>query len=196
MDDAGKKEARTKIDTIMADAQKPGADFAALAQAHSDCPSKTKGGDLNFFSKERMVPPFSKAAFATEAGQIHSEIVETQFGYHIIKVTDKKEARTIPFAEAKDGVRTTLVNQKKNESPPRTATRNSVTRPGTMSNVWKNRLCQECRACLLGPGSNRFGWLKKARSNAGLFSYHFGYLVKTVILLTVHSFFGCNQWPT
>jgi peptidyl-prolyl cis-trans isomerase C len=116
MDDAGKKEARTKIDKIMADAQKPGADFAALAQTHSDCPSKTKGGDLDFFAKERMVPPFSKAAFATATGQIHAEIVETQFGYHIIKVTDKKAARTIPFAEAKDGVRATLVNQKKNES--------------------------------------------------------------------------------
>jgi peptidyl-prolyl cis-trans isomerase C len=116
MDDAGKKEAKTKIDKLMADAQKPGADFAALAQANSDCPSKAKGGDLNFFAKERMVPPFSKAAFATEAGQIHSEIVETQFGYHIIKVTDKKEARTIPFAEAKDGVRATLEDQKKNES--------------------------------------------------------------------------------
>lgn len=116
MDDTGKKEAKTKIDKIMADAQKPGADFAALAQTHSDCPSKSKGGDLDFFSKERMVPPFSKAAFATEAGQIHAEIVETQFGYHIIKVTDKKQGRTIPFAEAKDGVRTTLVNQKKSEA--------------------------------------------------------------------------------
>jgi len=116
MDDAGKKEAKTKIDKLMADAQKPGADFAALAQAHSECPSKAQGGDLDFFAKERMVPPFSKAAFATEAGQIHAEIVETQFGYHIIKVTDKKEARTIPFTEAKDGVRATLVNQKKSES--------------------------------------------------------------------------------
>ena len=114
MDDAGKKEARAKIEKLMADAQKQGADFAALAQAHSDCPSKAQGGDLDFFTKERMVPPFSKAAFATETGQIHPEIVETQFGYHIIKVTDKKAARTIPFAEAKESVMTTLANQKKN----------------------------------------------------------------------------------
>ena len=63
-----------------------------------------------------------KAAFATEAGQIHDEIVETQFGYHIIKVTDRKAARTIPFAEAKDGVKATLLNQKRSAAVKATGT--------------------------------------------------------------------------
>ncbi|MBN1391785.1 MAG: peptidylprolyl isomerase [Sedimentisphaerales bacterium] len=79
---------------------KDGADFAELAKASSDCPSAKEGGDLGLFGRGQMVPAFEEAAFALKPGQV-SDIVETQFGYHIIKVTDRKNET---FEEAKDEV--------------------------------------------------------------------------------------------
>jgi len=66
-----------------------GSDFNALAKAHSKCPSADCGGDLGFFGKGQMVPEFETVAFKMQKGQI-SEPVKTQFGYHLIKVTDVK----------------------------------------------------------------------------------------------------------
>ncbi len=108
-----KAKARTKAEGLLKQI-KEGADFAALAKANSDCPSSVSGGDLGFFGKGDMVPPFDKAAFAMEPGKV-SDIVETRYGYHIIKVTDRKEAGTTSFKEAKAGLIKQLEQKKQAE---------------------------------------------------------------------------------
>jgi len=108
-----KVAARAKTEKLLQEI-KDGADFAEVAKANSDCPSASKGGDLGFFPRKQMVPPFDKAAFAMQPGEM-SGIVETKFGYHIIKVTDRQEAGVTPFEEAKAGIIEKLTMQKKSE---------------------------------------------------------------------------------
>ncbi len=89
-----------------------GSDFAKMAEAESDDPgSAIKGGDLGFFERGRMVPEFEKAAFETEPGKI-SPLVQTQFGYHILKVIEKKQAGMRPFDEVKERIQAQLKRQK------------------------------------------------------------------------------------
>jgi len=110
--DEQKAEARKKADTVLVEAKKPDNDFAALTKEHSEGPSAPRGGDLGFFPREgAMVEPFAAAAFALAVGGI-SDIVETQFGYHIIKVTAKKEAKVISLDEATESIREELRGQK------------------------------------------------------------------------------------
>ncbi|MEI8377458.1 MAG: peptidylprolyl isomerase [bacterium] len=66
-----------------------GRNFAAVAQEYSICPSASEGGDLGYFSRGMMVPPFEKAAFSLPVGEV-SQPVETEFGWHLILITDKK----------------------------------------------------------------------------------------------------------
>lgn len=89
--------------------------FEDAAMENSDCPSSAKGGALGTFGKGRMVPEFEAAAFAQEVGEVGS-IIETQFGYHLIKVTDHQEEGTIKFDDVKDQVIEYLTNQKKQEA--------------------------------------------------------------------------------
>ncbi len=105
-----KAEARKKLEMIQGKLQK-GEDFGTLAKEYSEGPSKANGGDLGYFSHGRMVKPFDEAAFALKPGEV-SEIVETQFGYHLIKVTDKTAATTIPYDEVKDRLRQYLSQEK------------------------------------------------------------------------------------
>lgn len=91
-----------------------GADFAAVAKEHSGCPSKERGGDLGSFGRGRMVPEFEKAAFTQEIGEI-GEVVKTQFGYHVIVVTERTDATTQQLDEVSDDIRGYLTNQKKQE---------------------------------------------------------------------------------
>jgi len=107
-----KAAAKAKAEELLKKAKQPGSDFAKLAKDNSSCPSSAKGGDLNFFKRGQMVPEFDKVAFELEPGQI-SDVVETQYGYHIIKVTDKKEASTKSFEEVKKDLILMLKNQKK-----------------------------------------------------------------------------------
>jgi len=103
-----KLAARKKADAILAEARKPDADFAALARQHSSCPSKSRGGDLGFFPREgAMVEPFAAAAFALKPGEM-SDVVETRFGYHIIKVTERKDAAVVTLQQAEDTIRKEL----------------------------------------------------------------------------------------
>lgn len=99
----GKDEAavKAKAEDVLKQAKAPGADFVALAKKYSeDEGSAPNGGDLDYFGRGRMVPEFDAAAFAMESGQT-SDLVKTQYGYHIIKVVDKKPGTTRTLAEVR-----------------------------------------------------------------------------------------------
>lgn len=107
-----KKKAREKAEKLRKELA-GGADFNELAKGNSTCPSSQKGGDLGFFGKGQMVPSFEKAAFELKPGEI-SDVVETQFGYHIIKLTEKKPAETVTFKDAQAKIEEYLKGQKIN----------------------------------------------------------------------------------
>jgi peptidyl-prolyl cis-trans isomerase C len=106
-------ENETKLKGKAEDALKraqQGEDFAALAKEVSDDGSKENGGDLGFFPRGRMVAGFEEAAFNLQPGQM-SGIVRTQFGYHVIKVEERKASRALTFDEAKAQVKEDLTRE-------------------------------------------------------------------------------------
>ena len=118
--DAEKKQALAKIQDILKQL-KAGADFSQLAQKNSeDSSNAPKGGDLGWFVRGQMVPEFDKAAFALKQGDL-SDVVNTEYGYHLIKVDEKEAARVKPFDEVKADLATQLKKQRVTEAMQTTA---------------------------------------------------------------------------
>lgn len=109
-DDKKKTASRKELMEIKKRAD-AGEDFSELAKAHSQGPSAPKGGDLGYFSKGKMVPAFEKAAFELKPNEV-SDIVETRFGFHLIKVIDHRQASTVSLEEARPKIIANLRNQK------------------------------------------------------------------------------------
>jgi peptidyl-prolyl cis-trans isomerase C len=113
-DAKAKQDAQAKANDVLKQVQ-GGKDFAELAKNYSQDPgSAAQGGDLGYFAQGQMVPPFEQAAFSLKPGDV-SGVVETQFGFHIIKVADKQAARTMPLDEVKPQIEEFLQNQQRQE---------------------------------------------------------------------------------
>jgi len=110
-DEQSKAAKRAKAEEILKKL-KEGADFASLAAEESSCPSKARGGDLGTFPRGQMVPAFEEAAFSQTVGEV-GDIVETKFGYHIIKVTDKKAPHKMAFDEVKERLAKVMLDKEK-----------------------------------------------------------------------------------
>ncbi|HVB38125.1 MAG TPA: peptidylprolyl isomerase [Vicinamibacterales bacterium] len=109
---AQKAAAKAKAEALLKQI-KAGADFATLAKANSQDPGSAKnGGDLGFFEKGEMVPAFDQAAFALKVGEV-SGVVESPFGFHIIKVTGRRPEHTLSLAETSSEIKDFLTNQER-----------------------------------------------------------------------------------
>jgi peptidyl-prolyl cis-trans isomerase C len=102
-------EAKTLLDQI-----KGGADFATIAKEKSKDPGAAEGGDLGYFTKDQMVPEFAEVAFKMYPGQL-SNPVKTQFGWHIIKVEDKRTKQPPEFEKVKDQIEAYLARKSQSE---------------------------------------------------------------------------------
>ena len=119
--DAEVTEIKKKADDILAQAKKKGANFEDLAKKYSEDPgSKAKGGDLGWLVQGQTVPEFEKAAFSLNKGEI-SDLIKTQYGFHIIKVLDKETAHTKTFDEVKDTLRPNYLLNKVDQEASKTA---------------------------------------------------------------------------
>ena len=113
-DEKASKEAEDKIKAVIARLKK-GEDFAKIAGELSEDPSgKANGGDLGYFGKGQMVAPFSEAAFKLEKGQF-SEPVKTEFGWHVIKVEDKRAKAPPKFDDIKPQIERYVVGKAQSE---------------------------------------------------------------------------------
>ena len=109
--ETAKAAAKAKAESLRAQIL-AGTNFAELAAIHSDCPSKAQGGSLGSFGRGQMVKPFEDVAFALGTNEV-SEVVETQFGFHVIKVTGKTPAGKTPLEEVRDQIEEHLSGEDK-----------------------------------------------------------------------------------
>jgi peptidyl-prolyl cis-trans isomerase C len=109
-DEEGERMAREKITALQKELD-GGASFAVVAMENSEGPSAKGGGDLGFFGRGQMVPAFEEAVFALQPGEV-SDVVETRFGYHIIKLEERRDAQTVPVEEAAERIRPYLSQQR------------------------------------------------------------------------------------
>jgi peptidyl-prolyl cis-trans isomerase C len=110
-DEKATAEANQKMETVRK-AVADGGDFGELAKTHSEGPSGPNGGDLGYFSRGQMVKPFEDAAFALKVGET-SDVVRTDFGLHLIRVTDRKSEETVSFEDAEADITQMLVERKR-----------------------------------------------------------------------------------
>jgi peptidyl-prolyl cis-trans isomerase C len=99
---------KEKAEQVLAEL-KNGADFTALAKKYSTDPSAANGGDLGWFKKGDMVPAFADAAFSLKPGEVDPQPVQTQFGWHVIKVLDKRQSPPPPFEQVQNEIRQSLI---------------------------------------------------------------------------------------
>ncbi len=119
--DAEVAEVKKKAEDILAQSKKKGANFEDLAKKYSEDPgSKAKGGDLGWLVQGQTVPEFEKAAFSLNKGEI-SDLIKTQYGFHIIKVLDKETAHTKTLDEVKDTLRPNFLLNKVDQDASKTA---------------------------------------------------------------------------
>ena len=93
-----------------------GKSFEECAKEYSSCPSKQNGGNLGDFERGQMVPEFDSAVFSMNVGEITKVPVKTQFGYHLIRLNSKNEAKEAPFESAKDRITEMLLNEKRRKA--------------------------------------------------------------------------------
>ncbi len=110
-----KKEILAEAKKVMADTKKAGANFEEIAKKYSDGPTKDRGGDLGTFSRGRMVKPFEDVAFAAKAGDIVGP-VETQFGFHVIKVYEKTPESQRSFDDVKESILVSMKARQKSKA--------------------------------------------------------------------------------
>ncbi|HUV77042.1 MAG TPA: peptidylprolyl isomerase [Desulfobacterales bacterium] len=113
-DKSAKDQANKKIKEIQKKLE-DGEDFVALAKEYSEGPSNVNGGDLGYFERGRMVKPFEDVAFKLKPGEV-SDMVETPFGYHLIKVVDKKPESVVSYENAKERIAQYLEQEKKEKA--------------------------------------------------------------------------------
>jgi peptidyl-prolyl cis-trans isomerase C len=109
--EADRKKARRQAEKLLSQARRKGADFAALARRHSQDDSAASGGDLGSVSRGTMVGPFEQAAFALRPGEL-SDVVQTIFGFHVIKAEERREAEPIPESEVREAIEKALHTEK------------------------------------------------------------------------------------
>ena len=155
--DAEVEEIRKKAEDVLKKA-KSGANFADLAKQYSEDTTKDKGGDLDWIVRGQTVPEFEQAAFSLPKGSI-SDLVKTQYGFHIIKVIDRQNARTQTLDEVRPGYLAALQQEKATAKPTTSPTRSPpkfAARGACRSTTWPRSSTDARRDAAARGGSAAF----------------------------------------